>query len=696
MRPQPLLALLAAVLFACAASAAEDLVLLEVTEHDRLLLTNGDEILGLVIEERETAIVFQQFGRSSKVAYTRDQIGKLERKRDAATVVALRGAQLLARKPPDLQGLRKTIEWGREKGALDAALELGLKVSSANPSDQGIGAVTLALLKQQERSADLEALARSLLKASPAFEPAFDALAETLTAQKRQDELLPLAQQFLQVLPTSPVANRIMAAMAERNGELKQAQEAYRKLFELHKDAAAGVGYARTSLKLGQAPLALKAANALIASGQHVDAAKAFAGIANLAAGNISEALAQLSAIDLGQLDPETAMLARYDLGLAHWRAGAGDKAKAQWAGLDVPAARLALAIAERRPFAEEVAGDKRLAAIAREHNACLALEAHKPDKALAGLDAATNARHQFLVDVAQVLKTNGSDASLRAIARTETPEALRWQAYGLILARRWRDAEAVLARLPEDDGYALAYRVYAAVGQNDRPRARELFKKAAATKGGPADYLGILASEVGAEDEEVQNEEFQWVAGEVLGSGWQAQAAETNIHVHTDGQNLIFDGTQTPGQDPVTRAWRMAPSARMRTILAKLDIAAIESAVVGIEVLDAARKNGLAYGVLAENKLGYRTLKSGAWGPWQALSGRVDGTQTTLRLDVNAGRVFAAPYDLPTQREAVGDLPAGDYVTVGLFGTAETGVAWKMAIDRLELQMKRPVAPKK
>ena len=686
------LSLMLAIVLGAAAAEPRPLPPLAVIPNDTLILKNGDPLTGKVIEEKvDGTVLFQEINRSRPMPFTREQYQRYDPSQTAAQAVDNRGKAMLERK--DASGLRQAIAWGRANAAAPAALALALKANQLFPADTEIGSMVMAMLAEQDRAAEIESIAATLLAANPMYEPAFEALATALKKQQRTADLVALTDRFLAVRPTSPPANRLKAELAESN-DRRAALQAYEKGWTLHKDLDAALGYARLALRLGLYPGALKATTAMIEGGKHVEAARVIAGSAQLGLGQIEAARVLLAqgVQEIDKLDPETAGWARYNLGLALYRADDLAGARQQWTGQDLPAPKLALAILDHAP-ADEAAfvTQPAVSAIVREHNACIALENQQADKALAGLDTKANARHQFLAMVAQVLKTSGSEASVRALAHIDTPESLRWQAYGLLLARKYREAEGLLAKLPANDGWAAVYRVYAAAGLQDATRARDLFRQVAGTIDPPADYVAVLAAEYAADNDEVLKEEFDWADAEALASGWQAQALETNIRVHAAGGALLFDGTQTPSAQPVTRAWRMVPADRLRQAEAVFDIAGIASAQVGIELTDEARKVGVAYAILADNKLGFRQLSGGVWGAWQTLPLAIEGTKPTLRIDITAGRAFAVPSDKPSQRYALGDggLPTKGFLALGLFGVADPGVTWKLGVDRLDVQLK-------
>ncbi len=684
---------LALVAFAFSSLGAEELPPLSIVQNDVLIMKlDGKRVPGIIQEIRaDGSIVFIEIGRSAPLVFTKDQYLSYESRQDANQAVLKRGRILLARK--DLLGVRQAILWGTENDATASSLILALETMTAHPGETEIGGITLTLLEQAGRSDEREGIARALLAANPRYEPAFAVLAQVLQAKNASADLIGLTDAFLAKMPTSQVANRIKAEIAEKSGDVRGAQEAFRKGWKLHQDMDAALGYARTSLRLGAYDQALEGANALADANKHVAEARAIAGTVKVGKGSLEDARSALTAAvadaDLGE--PYLGW-ARYNLGLVEYRLGDTAAAQRRWAEDNSPIAQLALAIVEKKPFAGEATlTDPGVRAIARELNACIALERGQADRALAGLDVQSNARHQFLAQIAQVLKTAGGEGALRQLAAVDSVESLRWRAYGHILAQEWSNAEAVLRQLPADDGYAAVYRIYVAAAQKDLVRAKDLFRTLSQANNAPADYVAVLAAEYAADNDEVLTEDFAWVDGDQLASGWQIEAVETNIRVHVKDGRLVLEGQQSAAPQPVSHAWRLVAADRIRLIALTVDISAISTAQVGLEVMDENRNNGVALGILADNKLGYRIRTEQVWGEWQPLPLRSEGTKPTLRLELNAGRVFAVAADNPAQRHALGEarLPTTGFLSVGPFGQAEPGTTWRLAAERLELQMK-------
>jgi hypothetical protein len=695
-----LLCLLLALMACSVRLSAEDTVPeLKVVPNDTLTFNDGDPVIGKILDSDDKWVTFQHLGKTGSVRFPRDRIQSIAQRQTAGEAVVRFGERAF-REKNDLD-IRKAIEWGMKNLAATEALDLAQKVMAEQPGNAEVGELALKYLPKQQTD-KIQEIANNLLKVNPRLEFAYVALADIYTQQKRQADLDKLVKAWKNNLPSSAIANRLLADQAEAQADLHDANEAFRKNYENRKDMAAAIGFARTSLKLNNYADAVRGASAAIAaaaelSTEQIAEAKAILGSAKLALGDAASALPLLSEAITATLPQEIGMIARYNLGVAHWSLGDVDEARKQWTQLSSPEAALALAIVDHKAFAQDAQiRHARLRQVAQEHNACIALEQKRYKEATAALDPKANKRQQVLTHIAAVLSSNGSDSSIRAIAATAGDESLRWQAYGLLLARKYREADAVLAKLPADDGYAAVYRVYAASAQRDESRAKEQFAKVALSKNPPSDYVARLTAEFAvAADENIQ-EPFDGSGDGLLPSGWQRHALGTDIRIATEQGHLVLAGTQTASADPISRAWTKWPADQLHAVLATIDIGRIGTAVVGMELLDADRANGIAYAVLGDNKLGWRELEKGVWKNWQTLPIQISGTQLSLRLEYLGGRVWATPKDNFAQKTKLNDKPIafGEFVTISLFGYSDPGVAWSYAIDELVIQRPSQKAP--
>ncbi len=667
------------------------------TPYHRVALKDGTSLLCSSVDvNSDNSLTVSEIGHTgSHKIPPGEWRGPIEFSRTLAQAVERRGKQALDAN--DLQDVVVTLKWAREKKLTDAGLALAEKVLAKQPNNTEVGGLALQFyIDKGDQNPKAEALARHLLEVDPHWSAGFEFVAKLLAADPaRADDLATFVQDWLKAQPTAFTPNKIIAGIDEKNADFKGAQEAYRKCYEMHKDLESGLGYARLCLTRGERDKALDVANALIHAGMFVDEAKVIAGSALLAQGDAAGALALLQDAIKGTLSEGTAKLARYNLGLALWRSGQGDQARALWKELGTPVSNLALAILERAHFADvESLPTPGMKSLAKELNACVDLE-HGNHAEAALLDRTASKRDLFLAELGDMIKSGISDDSLRTIAGTPGDESLRWQAYGLLLTAKYAAAEALLAHLPEDDGYAAVYRVYAAEGRKDGPRARDLYQKAVASKNPPRDYLARLSAFYASALDESESEHFNWPPGETPGGTWQYSSPGTNIHIHAVNNQLLLEGTQSASPDAVSRAWKMVGRDRLKAMRATIDLTGVGAATGGVEVLDDQRVNGVALGVLSDNRLGWRELKSGAWGEWQPLALQVQGTKAVLVIEINAGRVLAVSAEDVLQKFPLGGpLPVtADNLSVGVFGTSAPGAAWKIAVDEVLFQYKAAAA---
>ncbi|MBA3708966.1 MAG: hypothetical protein H0W83_09135 [Planctomycetes bacterium] len=699
----PSLPVLAAVI-ACwcgsSASAAtqEPAPPLVVNEYDTVYLkgTEPQGIVGRVVERLpDGGVRIIRFGTNDQATLAGAKIDHIERKQTAAEAVNRHGAWALA--AGDWGEVKKTVKWGVDHAAKDESIALAKQALAKKPTSDLAEAVVPLLIDGGD-AAGAVTICRTVLAGNPQWTFGYQSLAKIYLEQKNEAELKSLMAQWLDKQPTNPAANRFLAESAEAVGDLRTAQEAWRKPFELNKDYEAGLGYARTSLKRGMRADAQTVAETLIAANQFVFEAKAILGSALLGQNQIEKAEPVLNQALTGTLSPASTEMVKYNLGLIAFRSGRADDARKWWTGLAVPAAELGMAMLDHRPApAKQLPAP--LAGIAAEYNACLDLQNLRFDEALASLDAKGSRRQQFLAQIAAI--RNPTEDAVRALAQTQSAESLRWQAFGHILARRYPQAEAALAQLPPNDGYAAVYRVYIAEAQKDSAGARALFAAVAHSDNPPAEYVAILEREYSMAEDQHLVEKFEAPVSDLQTRGWQIATPGTNIAIRTVDGSLVMEGTQTAAEDPISRAWTEHPAAAMRSLQATFDVSQIASAICGIELLDAPHKNGIAYAVLTDNRLGWRELHAGTWGEWVDLPSTVAGNLATLRLEQDRGRVTAISVDETGKREtlATGLFKDQQALSASVFGTAEAGVPWKVAIKDYQVQLRStgrsPTSPK-
>ncbi len=616
--------------------------------------------------------------------------------RTVEQVVEIRGAQALAR--GDLEDVLKTVRWAaREKKKPEVALKLAEAAIAKRPDHQVLGGLTIELYKELEQPEKVEALARKMLKADAHWSQGYEEITQVLQADAaRETDLRDWLIEWNRVQPTAKLPNRYLAQMFEKTGDYKLAQEAYRKCWNLHKDQESGLAYARVSLKRGDTAKALEAAKTLTSDPKFADEAKAITGSAKLAMGQLDEAEALLKEAVAGTLSDDSKQYAIYNLGFIHLHNNRAAEAREQWKQLTTPVADLALACLERRPFeAVESLPSPGLKQLAKELNAAVGLE--RGQFAVAGaLDPTSSRRALFLTQVAKVLQSVGSEPSIRELAGTNTVESLRWQAYGHMLAGRYRECEQLLTGLPENDGYALAYRLLIADSRKDQTKTLDAYKQLAGSPNVPQEWMSKVSAIFESANDEFKDEQFDWPAGDTPQSGWQYKMPGTGIRIHAKEGKLWFEGTQAVTVDPVSHAFFLVQQERLRSIKLTLDLSLVGGATGGLELLDEARTAGVHLAVRGDSRLAWRTVKgAGSYGAWEPLELQIQGTSAVLGIEYINGRVLAFVGDDTTKKYPLGQTTfQSANLTVGIFGEAEPGEVWKLAADQMHIQLRPVGAP--
>ncbi|MBA3698696.1 MAG: hypothetical protein H0W78_07570 [Planctomycetes bacterium] len=663
--------------------------------HDTVFLKGGGTAIGTLesIDGDGNMVMVEPSGRRRIEA---KNILRHDPPRTVEQVTEIRGAQALAR--GDIEDVVKTVRWAaRDKKKPEAALKLAELAIAKKPDHQVLGALTIELYKELDQTAKVEALARKMLKADPHWSEGYETVASVLQADSaREADLRDWLNEWNRAQPTAFLPNKYLAQMFEKTGDYKLAQEAYRKCWTLHKDQESGLGYARVSLKRGDTAKALDAAKTLTGDSKYADEAKAITGSAKLAMGQLDEAEAMLKEAVAGTLSDDSKQYAIYNLGFIHLHNNRADEAREQWKQLTTPVADLALACLERRPFAGvESLPSPGLKQLAKELNAAVGLE-HGEFAVAGALDPTSSRRALFLTQVAKVLQSVGSEASIRDLAATNTPESLRWQAYGHMIAGRYRECEQLLAGLPENDGYALAYRLLIADSRKDLTKAVDYYKQIAASPNAPREWVARTAAIFESANDELKDEHFDWPAGDTPQSGWQYKTPGTGIRIHAKDGKLWFEGTQAVTADPVSHAFLLVRQERLRTIKLTLDLSAVGTATGGLEVLDESRTAGVHLAVRGDSRLAWRAIKgAGAYGAWEPLELQIQGTSATLCIEYNNGRLLAFVADDAQKKYPLGQTTFQTAnVAVGIFGEAEPGETWKLAADQLQIQLRQVGAP--
>ncbi len=663
--------------------------------YDTVFLKVGGTDIGNIIEiDGDGNVVLE--GTSGRRRIEAKNISRIETRRTVEQVVEQRGAQALAR--GDVEDALKTIRWAaREKKQPEPALKLAEAAIAKKPDHQVLGALTIELYKELGQSAKVEALARKMLKADPHWSVGYEIVSQVLQADAaRESDLRDWLNDWNRAQPTAFLPNKYLAQMFEKTGDLKLAQEAYRKCWTLHKDQDSGLGFARVALKRGDTAKALEAAKTLTSDPKYADEAKAITGSAKLAMGQLDEAEALLKEAVAGTLSDDSKQYAIYNLGFIHLHNNRAAEAREQWKQLTTPVADLALACLERRPFdGVESLPSVGLKQLAKELNAAVGLE-HGQFAVAGALDPTSSRRALFLTQVAKVLQSVGSEASIRELAGTNTVESLRWQAYGHMLAGRYRECEQLLTALPENDGYALAYRLLIADARKDQNKALDAYKQLAASPNAPREWVARTAAIFESANDEFKDEQFDWPAGDTPQSGWQYKMPGTGIRIHAKDGKLWFEGTQAVTADPVSHAFFLVRQERLRSVKLMLDLSAVGTGTGGLEVLDESRTTGVHLAVRGDSRLAWRAVKgAGAYGAWEPLDLQIQGTNATLGIEYVNGRVLAFVGDDAAKKYPLGQTTfQSTMLTVGIFGEAEPGDAWKLAADSMQIQLRPVGAP--
>ena len=665
------------------------------SKFDTIYLRGGGSEMGTITAlDGEKNITLD--GVSGRRRIEAKDIVRVEPRRTVENVIQKRGDQAIARS--DVEDVLKTIRWGRDKKSPEAALKLAEKACEKFPDHVVLTKLIIELYKENDQSAKVESHARRLIKLDQHWSEGYEIISQILRADTaREADFRDWLNQWNAAQPTAFAPNKYLADIFEKTGDYKLAQEAFRKCWTLHQDLESGLGFARVSLKRGDTAKAMEAAKTLISDPKFTDEAKAIMGSVKLAMGQLDDAEALLKEALSGTLSVYSTQYTTYNLGYIHLRNHKVAEARELWAKLSSPVADLALACLERRAFSQvDSLPSPELQQLAKELNAAVALE--QGQFAIAGaLDPAASKRSNFLTRVAKILQSVGSVQSVRDISLITTPESLRWQAYGHMLAGRYRECEVVLDTLPENDGYVLAYRLLIADARKDQNKALDYYKKLGTSPNAPREWLAKAAATFEAANDEFKDEQFDWPEGDTPQTGWQYSAPGTGIHIHAKDGKLLLEGRQAVSADPVSHAFVMVRQDRLRQVKLTLDLSGITTATGGLEVLDESRTQGVQLAVRGDSRLAWREVKAaGAYGKWEAIDLQIQGTTATLAIDYSNGRVMAFIPTDPAKKYPLGEASINQSanVTIGIFGEAEAGTDWKLAADSMQIQLKPVGAP--
>ena len=709
-----------------------DRVPLTAIEYDTVWLTNGSSIVGLIAgSQPDGALRFDRPGKPTTLI-PKSEIVRYERHQSLAEAVSRRGEQALeandwidvqrtlrfaADRPPEVPAdtvvpepktepktepkppLKKPQA---ETGVKDAAIALAQKALAKKASSE-IAGLAIQLLTEKKDLDGVLGAAQAGITADPNWTPGYEAQARIFIERKQDERMKALVKVWLTRQPTAREPNRYMARFAESNGDLRTAAEAFRKGFDLHKDWESALGYARCSLKRGERDECIRAAKALIDNNQFVSAAKIWLGSALLKAAasepdsktTIQQATVLLTAgLTDPKLDPETADVGRYNLGVLHERAGQDDEARKLWSQVSGPLGAVALGHLNHNPINADGLPPSMKSFIA-EHNAAVELENGTWQNVAGTFDKTASRRAVFLGQVASLLKFSGADEWIHNLAATPGDESLRWQAYGLMKQSRFKDAETLMDKLPVTDGWAIACRVYMASVSKDDASARRWLKLLDGASNVPKKYAAELIAEFSSANDEVTTENFDtWPAGGPVATGWEVAAPGTNIAAVARNQALVLEGTQA-GSEP-TSAYRLVLASRMRSAAVKLNLSEMkDTAIGGLELTDEKRGNGLQVGITSSGKVQWRAAEKSVWGPWTAADLAASGKDVALRIELAKGILYVALAGNPGDRKPVSaSLGRSERLAVGVFGVADAGTFWLLTADDLEIQLTPSTRP--
>ena len=736
-----------------------DRVPLSAIEYDTIWLTNDSSIPGTIVgSQPDGALRFDRVGKPTTLI-PKSEIVRVERHQSLAEAVSRRGEQALAandwidvqrtlrfaaERPPEiavdpvivpdpkndppvkdpvdpkntkLEPKPITKKPPSDLGVKDAAIALAQKALAKKASPEIAGLAVQLLTEKKDLDGVLGA-AQAGITADPNWTPGYEAQARIFIERKQDERMKALVKVWLTRQPTAREPNRYMARFAESSGDLRTATEAYRKGFDLHQDWESALGYARCSLKRGERDECIRAAKALIDNNQFVSAAKIWLGSALLKAAASEpdakatsqqatgqqatgqQATSQQATVLLSagltdpKLDPETADVGRYNLGVLHERAGQDDEARKLWSQVSGPLGAVALGHLGHKAINADGLPPSMKSFVA-EHNAAVELENGTWQNVAGTFDKTASRRAVFLGQVANLLKNAGADEWIHNLAATPGDESLRWQAYGLMKQSRFKDAEALMDKLPVTDGWAIACRVYMASARKDDAGARSWLLRLDGASNVPKKYALELLAEFSSANDEVTTENFDnWPAGGPVATGWEVAAPGTNIVAVARNQALVLEGTQA-GSEP-TSAYRLVLASRMRSATVKLNLSEMkDSAIGGLELTDEKRGNGLQVGITSSGKVQWRAAEKSTWGPWMAADLAASGKDVALRIELAKGILYVALAGNPGDRKPVSaSLGRSERLAVGVFGVADAGTAWSLTADDLEIQLTPTTRP--
>lgn len=667
--------------------------------------------INVEIDKKENTITYASIANKVRITKSLNRLHKVEPAIGPIELMAKRGEQLLAAHAfPALRDdaqreIIKFLKWGTGKEMVmwgkdevdapwEEAVELAVSAIAQYPVNEKIADITLGLLLKfgDER---LEMTLLATLKKNSQWDAGFNAMAELLDAQSREQELYAFVKKWAKTHSGNPVSNKWLMQQALKNGDMKLARDASRRLWSRKKDPQAGAELAKIYLMSNKGEDALKIANMVLqienVPVELAEEMKVIAGSALLAQGKLEEAGAMLEEAQNSSSEKLQA-IAAHNLGVLYWMRGDRAAASAQWETLTHPASQLARAIANRRSTSgEAILNHPALAQTANELNVCLALESEDGERAMRLLKTVNSERQVFLKRVCELLQGEYNASAIQSLNYFQSTESKLWRAYAYIQLGEFAKAETVISDVPADHGYAAVYRVYCAEGLKEPQRAAELFAIALKSENPPRHYLSEMESHYLTLKSSREREDFKWHAGDVLRTGWFSEAQKTGIHVFAQGEYLAFKGQQA--SEGLSRAWRKRSKERLRKIKASFDPARGWS---GIELLDELGENGLAVAIEYVDDaqvVVWRRLAEGAWTMWNEL-GPAPAQENSLTLMIDDSLLGNEQIQLLNERGeltslgSLEDIP-GSHMRVGFFTLATSGTDVDMKVTELVFEVR-------
>ena len=630
---------------------------------------------------------------NSKVVSTEPwkKVEKIVTRITAGSVVTKRGDELLAIKdnrnykdriPSDIEEL---LEWGLKKNAVEETADLAEKAFAVFPRHSLLTEQVLTVFEETGRTAALKGTIRHILKDRPGYGRGYIILSKLYQEEGNEEELTKLLKQWKDALPTQP---ELLALLTERG---ENDREVNRKLFFLHKRTVAGYSYALQSLKIGRSDDVLRTTSKLRELSGDESWINALEACAYLQIGEVDTAvpILQESLQGLDTVDPSLKEMVLYNNGWLYYKQGDLEKAQEIWKDNNSTAAKFALAVLDHGEIGEiDAAASPLLQRRMRAYAVALALEEERTADARMLLEKDTGKRAPLFQAVLALQEDAYSKEATTRVRLLLDDDAVLWVVYAQIKQGEYEKALKTLAQLPDDDGQALAYRLYCYEAMGEVELAKKSYQQMLAAEDAPLEYRNTLAAYYyKARNDKMLVDDFAWVIGEVLPVGWNSSAIGTGIRIASDGKDLIFEGGQT--SEEVSRAWRKMPKSEVRQISLSLELGNDNKSYAGLEIIDDEGLAGYAL-ALKGNTVVWRSRRNGVWNAWEEVDAKSGSLQLWLDSDQIGDRqvqIYGASKRVPIG--SLADLRS-DLIQIGCFVEAPIGQQVKTAFKELRIQVKK------